>query len=60
MKRERKQERPGRPAEYDKPRKPITIQWPVDLIEYIDNVTDNRTKWLIEAAEEKMERERNP
>ena len=59
MPKEKKQEKPGRPPEYTGPRKPITIQWPVDLITYIDGVTDNRTRWLIEAAREKMEREQS-
>lgn len=58
MPKEKKQEKPGRPPEYEGPRKPITIQWPVDLITYIDSVTDNRTKWLINAARKEMERER--
>lgn len=56
----RKQEKPGRPVEYkDMKRRPITTQWPVELIEYIDAVTDNRTKWLIEAAEQRREREQH-
>jgi len=39
-------------------RESIRLLLPVDLIEYIDSVTDNRTKWLIEAAQEKRQRER--
>lgn len=58
MPRTRKQEKPGRPKEYSGERRPITTQWPVELIEYVDRATDNRTKWFIEAAEEKMEREK--
>ena len=61
MTRERKREKPGRPydpAYKDIERKPITIQWPVELISHIDEITNNRTKWLIEAAEEKLSREK--
>jgi len=52
--------KPGRPvsSEYkDVKRRPITVQWPAELINYIDSVTGNRTKWLIEAAEERRKRE---
>lgn len=58
MPEKRSHEKPGRPTEYKGPRKPITTQWPVDIIEYIDSVTDNRTKWLLEAAREKIAREK--
>jgi hypothetical protein len=52
---------PGRPVEpvyQGVARKPITIQWPVELISAIDKLTNNRTKWLIEAAEMRLSQER--
>jgi|GEM_PF-6625338 len=48
---------PGRPQEYTGERKPVTTLWPIEILKYIDSVADNRTKWLIEAAQEKIERE---
>jgi len=48
---------PGRPQEYEGERKPVTTLWPIEVLRYIDSVADNRTKWLIEAAQEKIERE---
>lgn len=60
MKRVRKQEKPGRPKteEYkDVKRRPITIQYPEELISYIDSITDNRTKWIVEAAEARRKQE---
>lgn len=58
MPRTPKQEKPGRPIEYkDVERKSITFQLPVELIKYIDSITQNRTKWLTEAVEEKQSRE---
>lgn len=62
MPRVRKQEKPGRPydpAYKDVERKPITILWPVELIQAIDAIANNRTKWLVEAAEEKLKREKD-
>lgn len=60
MPRERKQEKAGRPPIYEGERRPITTLWPVEIIEYVDKHADNRTKWLIDAAREKMEREQQP
>lgn len=59
------QDHPGRPeTEYYKKRgkrRAITTLWPEALINYIDEKEGlgKRTKWLIEAAEEKMAREQN-
>jgi hypothetical protein len=50
----------GRPADPEYQgviRKPITIQWPASLISAIDERVPNRTKWLIQAAEEKFQRD---
>lgn len=50
----------GRPVDPYYPgrkRRPIMTQWPEDLIERVDALTKNRTKWLIEAVEEKLSRE---
>lgn len=58
-KREKHYEKAGRPATYSGERKPVTVQWPVELLAYIDSVADNRTRWLIEAAQEKRDRELN-
>jgi hypothetical protein len=58
-KRIRKQDKVGRPAIYEGERRPITVLWPVEIVNYVDLHTDNRTKWLIEAAREKMEREQS-
>jgi hypothetical protein len=49
----------GRPIKYKTERKPITIQWPVDLINFIDSVSDNRSQWLIEAARQRMQQEQD-
>lgn len=55
---EQKKRGVGRPAKYTSDRKAVTTLWPVELLKYINTVTENRTQWLIEAAQEKMEREK--
>lgn len=47
----------GRPVEHTEPHKRTTIELPVSLIEYLQTVKPNRTKWVIEAIEEKRKRE---
>lgn len=55
---EEQQKHPGgRPAKRP-PVQRVTLELPVDLWEYITSVSPaNRTKWLIDAANEKRERE---
>lgn len=38
-------------------RQAVNLLLPVELVEYIDSVTKNRTRWLADAAQEKRKRE---
>lgn len=48
--------KPGARKQYED-RQAVRLLLPIELIEYIDSVTTNRTQWLITAAQEKKERE---
>lgn len=48
--------KPGPRKQYSE-RQSIKLLLPSELVNYIDSVATNRTKWLIEAAQEKRERE---
>ncbi len=48
--------KPGPRKQYGE-RQDVRLLLPVELMDYIDSVTSNRTKWLIEAAQEKRQRE---
>ncbi len=51
----------GRPVMRAEGVKRITLELPQELWEYITSVSPaNRTRWLIDAAQEKREREQRP
>ena len=57
MSEQKKVGRIGRPTEHIEEHKRTTIELPSSLIEFLKTVKPNRTKWVIEAIQEKMERE---
>ena len=48
----------GRPSKRTEPYKRTTIELPISLLEFLKTVKPNRTEWLVEAAQEKREREK--
>jgi hypothetical protein len=51
----RQRGKPGRPILHKG--RSITIKYPIELLEQIDQQTSNRRQWLIEAAQEKLRKE---
>lgn len=48
--------KPGARKQYPD-RQAVKLLLPIELVEYIDRTTTNRTQWLIRAAQEMKERE---
>lgn len=48
----------GRPPKSTEVKKIITIHIPLDVLEAIDGLANNRTEWIVEALRERLERGR--